>query len=476
MGVRPSERTTSRRASGNLGRRCLHRGLAGGYRFRVFAENVPRKLRLSVASRRAVVVAAILVFVGVAGGPRSIAAPPTDADAKKLVEAVFALSGDARWKALETLAPVDVLTPAEAEVWRAPLLALAAKRPKGSKPPKKGKNFLYDKPDRGLFLVGGVDGGKGGLLIALHGGGVGAGDAASAFSAFGGAASERKALLASPEVIEKTERGWTDPPETEKFVMEMIETLIRSEKVDRNHVVLTGHSMGGYGTWTIGSVHADWFAGLAAFAGAPTCARERAGGPITGVDPGVMPNLRDLPISVYQSMDDQNVPAESNEFATKELDRLAKEDPGGYEHRYERVDGRGHAFPADGPGPGIAWASKKPRDPRPKKVVWQPSRAWVRQFYWLTYEGPLPGPVVTVESKGDNRFDVTASDSTEGLRLLVDARTIDFSKDVVVMLAGKEVFRGPARPSLQTMVSCLVDRADPELLFVASVPAFWERR
>src|SRR5262249_39378500 len=159
------------------------------------------------------------------------------------------LQGDARRKALDTLAPVDALTASEAESWRAPLLALASKRPKGAKAIKDGKNFLYGeagKAERGLFLLGGTKG-KGGLLVALHGGGVGAGDASQAFSSFGAAASERKALLAAPEVLEKTERGWTDPPETEKFVMEMIETLIRTQKLDRNRVVLTGHSMGGFG-------------------------------------------------------------------------------------------------------------------------------------------------------------------------------------------------------------------------------------
>ena len=45
------------------------------------------------------------------------------------------------------------------------------------------------------------------------------------------------------------------------------------------------------------------------FAGAPTCLREREGAPLSGVDAGVMPNLRNIPISVYQSMDDRNVPA-----------------------------------------------------------------------------------------------------------------------------------------------------------------------
>ena len=71
--------------------------------------------------------------------------------------------------------------------------------------------------------------------------------------------------------------------------------------------------MGGYGTWTLGAHHADRVAALAASAGAPT--------PITGpsgkyedVEIGVIPSLRNVPIVIYQSDDDPNVPPAANEI------------------------------------------------------------------------------------------------------------------------------------------------------------------
>ena len=410
---------------------------------------------------------ALLLGIGPRGENRLAAAkPPGDADAKRLVEAVFAAAPADRAKALLALAPVDALTPAEAEAWRKPLLALAAKGPKA---PTKGKNYLYDKPEKGLyFLSSGTS--RGGLLVALHGGGAGSGDAGSAASAFSGAASALKMWMCAPEVLEKTEHGWTDPPDTERFVMDLVEQLKRAGKLDPNHIVLAGHSMGGYGTWTLGAIYADTFAGLAAFAGAPTCTRTSTNAPISGVEEGILPNLRNLPIFVYQSLDDHNVPAESNEFATKELDRLSKEDPGGYEHVYERVDGRGHAFPEKGPEPGVAWAAKHVRNPRPTKIVWQPVRAWKTSFYWLAWDRPALGTLVTVETKAKNVFAVTSAGPVDGLSILLDDRLADLTKEVVVSMNGKESFRGVPRLSLTTMTRTALERNDADLLFVAEVP------
>ncbi len=387
-------------------------------------------------------------------------------DPRKLVESYFTASVQDRSRILGSLAEFDGIASGDVEGWKKTLLGLASR---GRRATGKAKATLYDVPARGVYLLGGRKGADS-LLVALHGGGVGAGDAGQAASAFGGAASSLGMRLVAPEVLEKTERGWTDPVETELFVLDLIDALVRTEKLDPNRVFLTGHSMGGYGTWTIGAVHADRFAGLAVFAGAPTCLRVRDGAPISSVIDGVLPNLRNLPIFVYQSGDDQNVPPESNDFAMPELDRLASADPTGYVHTYERVEGRAHGFPQKGPEPGIAWASKRPRDPRPKKVVWQPSRGWKTQFYWLRWLRPALGTVVTVEATGSNRFEVSASGPTDGLEILLDAKSADLAKEVVVTSGAKEVFRGLAKPSLVTMVRS-AERGDPDLLFTASVPA-----
>jgi poly(3-hydroxybutyrate) depolymerase len=419
-------------------------------------------------ARRTAFAAVLGSLLLVCGAPprAALAKGPGDPGTKRLVEAWFAADAKGRDAATATLAEVS-LTAEEAEAWRKPILALAAKRgPRLAK--KSGRAFLYEDPEKGLYLLAN-EGARGGLLVALHGGGAGAGDASSAASAFSGPASSLKMAMVAPEVLVKTEHGWTDPPETERFVLDLIDAAKRSLKVDPNRVYLTGHSMGGYGTWTLGAVHADVFGGLAAFAGAPTCTRTGKDAPLSGVEEGVLPNLRNVPLWVYQSLDDRNVPPESNEFAVPLLAALAKDDPGGYLHHYERVDGRGHGPPEKGYVPALEWATKRPRDPRPKKVVWQPSRPWKRQFYWLWWDAPALGATVTVETKERNVFEVSSTDPLDGLRLLLDARLADLGKEVVVRVNGKETHRTLPRFSLATMVRT-AERVDADLLFAADVP------
>ena len=77
-----------------------------------------------------------------------------------------------------------------------------------------GTHYLY--PDatptqaRGKYIVGGETNRPKGLLIAMHGGGLGSGDAEPMAKWYDNAAKERKLVMIAPEVLEKTERGWTD--------------------------------------------------------------------------------------------------------------------------------------------------------------------------------------------------------------------------------------------------------------------------
>ena len=162
----------------------------------------------------------------------------------------------------------DELTAKQVEGWRKKLHAWGKKT--GRKIQKsKGNHYFYDKKSkRGRYIVGGGNG-KGGLIIGLHGGGKGSGDAGGAASTFGPIASKLKCVGIFPQVLVKSERGWTTDG-TEEFVLELIEQAKKTWKIDPDRVYMVGHSMGGYGSWTVGAHHADLFAGLAPYAGAPT--------------------------------------------------------------------------------------------------------------------------------------------------------------------------------------------------------------
>lgn len=409
-------------------------------------------------------VAVIFTFLPPAGAPQGKKPGPADLD--KLLTKLFDAPEAERAKILLELESADPLTAAAAKGWSKKLLTLAAKGPKLG---EKARNYFYDeKAKKGLYLLGGKSGGNL-LFFGLHGGGAGSGDAETAKSPWNGIVTGEGWAAIFPEVLEKTEAAWGDEI-TEKYVLELLEAAKRTQKIDTNRIYLGGHSMGGYGTWTIGGRNADQFAGLMAFAGAATPYRDPKNSKhILGIQEGILPNLRNVPIYVYHSKDDPQVDFETNDFAIKELDNLQKEH-GGYEHQFEATDGKGHAFPD--PRPAVDFIHKHARDPRPKKFVWQPLRRWKRMFYWLWWDNPDASAIVIAEVKAKNEIEIITKNLKEppqGLSVLLDERLVDLEKDVVIKLNGEEKFRGRVARSLAVLAMTALERRDPEMLFSARV-------
>lgn len=407
------------------------------------------------------------------------AAPPK---AKALVDAwIKAKKDDERAAARKAIDANPALDAAEIAPVRDALMQHFAKRARKV----DGEDWFDEKKDgwRGRYMVSGK--GEKGLVLAMHGGGAGSGDCGQAQGSFAGPISEVGMRGLYPEVLRKTEYGWTDPPETEKWVM----TLVRSARlkwgIDSNRVYLTGHSMGGYGTWTYGSIYADVFAAGAAFAGAPTMYWKPGGKDkdAEAVTEGYLPNLRNLPLFVYQSLDDPNVPSAANVFAMGEMKRLHEADPKGWEYVYEQVDGRKHDFPAKGPTPGVEWATNHVRNPRPVTIDWQPTRPWKTTLYWLRWSEPWIGAeVVATANREYNKVDLVVKAprsatprETEAerparvakLSVYLDERLVDLSREVVVTVDGKERFRGVPARSLAVLLRSAEEREDPEYAFAA---------
>jgi hypothetical protein len=166
-----------------------------------------------------------------------------------------------------------------------------------------------------------------------------------------------------------------------------------------------------------------------------------------------------------------------------ELKKLRAADASGWEHVYEQVPDRGHAFPAKGPGPGLEWALGHVRNPRPAKISWQPTRAWKTTFYWLRWTDPWIGAEVTAScDRARNAVDVTVAAprsatprETEAerparvakLSVYLDDRLVDMTREVVVTVDGKERFRAVPRLSLAVLVRSAQEREDPEYAFPA---------
>ena len=415
------------------------------------------------------VLLAVLAAVGAAPS-----APPAPREVDELVDAWW--EADARSEAglderRRILARLDEITgplgSREIATWTKTLTKRWEKGPRLDK--GSGRQFWWEQEERGLFFVGGETKRPKGLFLGMHGGGWGSGDASTSHSAWSAAADKYGWVGLFPQVLEQTELGWTDSG-TEEFVMELVEAARRTWKLDADHVFFGGHSMGGYGSWTLGSHHADTVAALTPAAGAPS--------PYLGPDgkavdivPGVIPSLRNVPMVIYQSRDDPRVPPDANQVAVKRLGE-ARQRWGGFDFEYWEVDGMGHDYPPGGTRALLEKVHERVRDPRPERVVWQPELAWKQQFYWLFWDRPARHALVVADLDASaNGIAITCDQDAHGLWVLLDDELLDVEREVVVTLNGQETWRGLPEARLSTLL-ITGTRGDPGLTFPYRVPVW----
>ncbi len=404
------------------------------------------------------VVAAVLVAGGRGAAAQAPAdgPPPSKREQEKLVEEYLAL--DPREAAdlarrLEILRRLDAVSldqKRRVKSWTRFLDRRWAKGPRLEA--KRGRHFWWEDEERGLYYVGGETKRPKGLLVGMHGGGVGMGDASTSFQAMDAAARARGWVAVFPEVLEKTERGWTDSG-TEEWALDLVDAALRTwDDVDPDRVYFAGHSMGGYGAWVLGAHHADRVAGLAASAGAPTPVYG-PDGTIVEIQSGVVPNLRNTRLVVYQSADDPRVPPDANRAAVAEVEK-ARARWGGFDgFAYLEVDGRGHDYPEGGFAALFDRIADARRDPVPDHLVWQPSLPWKRQFAWLWWPRPKLGAVVEAElDREANAVRLRSDADLSGMEVLLDDRVLDLDRPVVVTVNGEETLRREAVPTLGTLL------------------------
>ncbi|MBL7215486.1 MAG: prolyl oligopeptidase family serine peptidase [Phycisphaerae bacterium] len=101
-------------------------------------------------------------------------------------------------------------------------------------------------------------------------------------------------IIASPQC--PTDKWW---PNRVEHVMTLIDEITASYNVDENRIYLTGLSMGGFGIWTIASMHPERFAAIA-----PICG---------GGQPYLARNLKNLPVWAFHGAQDPVVPLQRSQ-------------------------------------------------------------------------------------------------------------------------------------------------------------------
>jgi dienelactone hydrolase len=369
------------------------------------------------------------------------------AQAKAIVKRVFeAKTLDDQRAALKDLDPIDHPSKADLATIQKECfkLVLSGPRQEGKSParcthPSYPGNYILHVPPAAK------KGAKVGVFIGLHGGGPGVGDGAQIEGLFG--SPNPQLITVFPTVIQKDAVAWNTERE-EQYVLAILAELKRSFNVDTNRVYIAGHSMGGWGTWSIAGRHADLFAAASAMAGGTA-------------GPGMIANLKNLSFWFYHSTDDPQVNFQPDHRAAEILERMKKE-YGPYDFVYKEYNDIAHGLPKEGLKPIWDWMFARKRDPFPKLVIWEPSRAYKQHFYWLKSEGGgrvealLEGQKITIKGGHPTIF--------------LHEKMVKFAEEVTVVDAGgAQLWKGRPALSLAALVESIAVRQDAEVVFTAQI-------
>lgn len=236
----------------------------------------------------------------------------------------------------------------------------------------------------------------------------------------------------------------------------LIEDYVAIEGVNPDKVYLMGYSAGGDGVWQLAPRMADRFAAAAMMAGHPNEAS--------------LSGLRNLPFAVF--MGGKDAAYDRNKIAaarTEELDRLEKDDPGGYVHMSRIYEGLGHWMERKD-AEALPWMAKFTRNPWPKKIVWLQDDVTHDRFYWIK----IPDKAA---AKAGEKIVATVEGQTIRLDGAVPAKTVlrlsdellDLDQPVTVIVNGKEAWSGKTLRSSQVIAQSLLERLDLKAAATAAI-------
>jgi poly(3-hydroxybutyrate) depolymerase len=289
------------------------------------------------------------------------------------------------------------------------------------------------------------------LILSLHGAGVEASGLAECFKP------KDWAFIVCPTNRRPYGFDWQDWGRLD--ALEVLEVVCTEFPVDSQRIYLTGHSMGGHGTWHIGLNFPDRFAAIAPEAGWPSfplyvpnflqrsiifsepaklAIREMALRPDN--TPAMVENALNLPVFILHGGDDDNVPPIHGRTFALWLQTL------GYEVRYKEVPGVKHwwSYPdgtvcVDDPEL-MSFLKEKKRRTAPERIRFRTADlGQSNRAYWLTIDRvKTVGRDATVDACAtDSLIDIKTSNITQltlnlgplninppGLKLKIDGRVI----------------------------------------------------
>ena len=242
--------------------------------------------------------------------------------------------------------------------------------------------------------------------------------------------------------------------EIDQFYDRLITNLIINNDVNPNRVYILGYSAGGDGVYQLGPRMADRLAAAAMMAGHPGDAAAE--------------NLRNLPFTIHMGEKDGSY--NRNKKAAnwkKKLAGLQEKDPKGYTHDVQIHEGKGHWMNLQD-AVAIPWMSKFSRQRFPNKVVWKQDDVKQKRFYWLAVDKlPAKRPLIVAQRDGQK---VTIEQAeVDSLSVLLNDQMLDLDQNVSVDWGGKLVQSKKAQRTIGQLVTSLLERGDPAMMFSARI-------
>ena len=141
------------------------------------------------------------------------------------------------------------------------------------------------------------------LIVYLHGGS-GKGDDLNLITAVdgfpqylqSGQLGDVRAYVVIPQ-LPSTQKGWVNAAES---ISGLIDHTVSTYKINRSNISLTGHSMGGTGTWNLACTYPSLFARIAPLSGS------------IRNTPDIIDNLKNIPVRAFVGSADTIVPPDSS--------------------------------------------------------------------------------------------------------------------------------------------------------------------